>query len=35
MGQEGIPLSIGFIIAAAVVGALIAAGLIVGAVLGG
>jgi len=34
MGQEGIPLSIGVIIASAVLGALILTGLIVAAVLG-
>lgn len=33
MGQDGIPLSIGVIIAAAVLGALILAGLVVAAVL--
>jgi len=33
MGQDGIPLSIGVIIAAAVLGALIMAGLVVAAVL--
>jgi hypothetical protein len=33
MGEEGIPLSIGVIIAAAVLGALILAGLVVAAVL--
>jgi len=33
MGQDGIPLSIGIIIAAAILGALILAGLIVAAVL--
>lgn len=34
MGQDGIPLSIGVIIAAAVLGALILTGLVVAAVLG-
>ncbi len=33
MGQDGIPLSIGIIIAAAILGALILAGLLIAAVL--
>jgi hypothetical protein len=34
MGQDGIPLSIGVIIGAAILGALVFAGLVVAAVLG-